>query len=112
LLIVHRGRIVGSAIKLPVVIPVWITGFNKLMPEGRPFPYKYIPKIGQHLSVTFGKPISREVLEENLKTGFEGVSENEQIRRRIAVTDTIHDAVEALGRSVSGDSLEAIPSLR
>ncbi len=30
------------------------------MPEGRPFPYKYFPKRGVKLSVTFGKPIRDE----------------------------------------------------
>ena len=33
------------------------TGFDKLMPEHRPFPYKYFPKMGIHLGVTFGHPI-------------------------------------------------------
>jgi monolysocardiolipin acyltransferase len=27
------------------------------MPEGRPFPYKFFPRRGQHLSITFGEPI-------------------------------------------------------
>lgn len=27
------------------------------MPEGRPFPYKYLPKLGAKLSITFGKPV-------------------------------------------------------
>lgn len=33
------------------------TGFDKLMPEHRPFPYKYLPKLGIQLGVTFGDPI-------------------------------------------------------
>ena len=41
----------------PVVIPMWVTGFDRLMPEGRPFPYKYLPRLGARLSVTFGNPI-------------------------------------------------------
>jgi len=27
------------------------------MPEGQPFPYKYLPRIGAHLSITFGDPV-------------------------------------------------------
>lgn len=58
----------------PLIIPMWLTGtdlrcqrflqlvhictgFDKLMPEHRPFPYKYLPKMGIQLSVTFGDPI-------------------------------------------------------
>ena len=33
------------------------TGFDKLMPEHRRFPYKYLPKVGIQLGVTFGDPI-------------------------------------------------------
>lgn len=33
------------------------TGFDKLMPEHRPFPYNCLPKMGIQLSVTFGDPI-------------------------------------------------------
>jgi len=37
---------------------MWLTGFDKLMPEGRAFPWKYIPTIGARLTVTIGDPIS------------------------------------------------------
>ena len=36
---------------------MWLTGFDQLMPEGRPFPYKYLQRIGAHLSITFGDPV-------------------------------------------------------
>jgi len=32
-------------------------GFDKLMPDHRPFPHKYIPKLGIKLGVAFGEPI-------------------------------------------------------
>ena len=51
----------------PVVIPVWITGFDQLMPEGRPFPYNYLPRIGARLGVTFGDPIVANELMEALR---------------------------------------------
>jgi monolysocardiolipin acyltransferase len=60
----------------PLIIPMWLTGtnipsvllflaisdhtctgFDKLMPEHRSFPYKYLPKMGIQLGVTFGHPI-------------------------------------------------------
>jgi monolysocardiolipin acyltransferase len=39
---------------------MWLTGFDKLMPEHRVFPYNYFPKLGIRLGVTFGDPISVE----------------------------------------------------
>jgi len=44
----------------PLIIPMWLTGFDKLMPEHRSFPYKYLPKLGIKLGVAFGKPIPAE----------------------------------------------------
>ena len=35
---------------------MWLTGFDQLMPEGRPISDKYLPRIGAHLSITFGDP--------------------------------------------------------
>jgi monolysocardiolipin acyltransferase len=50
----------------PVVIPMWVTGFDQLMPEGRPFPYNYIPRVGARLGVIFGDPIAPDELLEAL----------------------------------------------
>lgn len=44
----------------PLIIPMWLTGFDKLMPQGRPSPYKYFPKPGIKLGVAFGDPIPSE----------------------------------------------------
>ncbi|KAF8076060.1 acyltransferase-domain-containing protein [Lyophyllum atratum] len=60
------GRIIMETSTPPVVIPVWLTGFDKLMPEGRPFPYKYFPCPGARLSVTFGSPIPAEDIQQAL----------------------------------------------
>ncbi|KIJ19895.1 hypothetical protein PAXINDRAFT_174464 [Paxillus involutus ATCC 200175] len=54
------GRIVMETNVPPIIIPMWLTGFDKLMPEHRPFPYKFIPKMGIELGVTFGDPIPAE----------------------------------------------------
>jgi monolysocardiolipin acyltransferase len=42
-------------------------GFDKLMPEGRTFPWKYIPRVGVKLSVTFGDPLSPQVIQAALR---------------------------------------------
>ncbi|GLB33482.1 putative acyltransferase-domain-containing protein [Lyophyllum shimeji] len=60
------GRIIMETSTPPVVIPIWLTGFDKLMPEGRPFPYKYLPRPGAQLSVTFGSPIPSEEIQRAL----------------------------------------------
>ena len=121
----------------PVVIPMWITGFDKLMPEGRPFPQKYFPRVPARLSVTFGQPVESYELRQALDVmerdtcidpttakrserlvGWLG----EEARQHLAgaeiyncslirqrVTAIIQRDVEALGRLVSGDSLRGRP---
>ncbi|KAI0077991.1 acyltransferase-domain-containing protein [Panus rudis PR-1116 ss-1] len=61
------GRIVMEARVPPVIIPMWLTGFDQLMPEGRPGIRKFFPRPGVHLSVTFGKPIDDEAIRRALK---------------------------------------------
>lgn len=85
---------------------MWISGFDKLMPEGRRAPFKYFPRPGAQLTVTFGDPIAPEVL---LKT-IQNIPEADPVRIRTHVTTLVHDAVESLGRTVSGNTLgNAIP---
>ncbi|KAI0667414.1 acyltransferase-domain-containing protein [Trametes maxima] len=62
------GRIMMEAQKPPVIVPMWLTGFDKLMPEGRPFPYNFVPKPGAALSVTFGEPVPVSDIQEALDT--------------------------------------------
>lgn len=81
---------------LPTVIPMWLTGYERLMPEGRAFPYKYLPRFGAKLSVTFGDPIPPEMLLEAMSCQPEGRDE-----ARIRVTTLLHDRVEHLGRTMS-----------
>jgi len=60
------GRILMESKIPPVVIPMWITGFDQLMPEGRPFPYKYLPRVPAKLSVTFGQPVETDEIRQAL----------------------------------------------
>lgn len=103
----RSGRVLMEAATLPVVIPMWLSGFDQLMPEGRSFPYNYIPRPGKHLSVTFGEPLEPGELEA-LRANV-GHTDPEIAQTRIAVTDVLHRAVEGLGRSVSGDLLARTP---
>lgn len=102
----------------PVVIPMWLTGFDTLMPEGRSFPYKYLPRPGRRLSVTFGDPIPFEIIEKALTNGGRteyqrNLGRNDNIETiRAAVTAVIQEQVESLGRSVCGNSLSHHGSTR
>ncbi|EED84205.1 predicted protein [Postia placenta Mad-698-R] len=62
------GRIVMETANTPVIIPMWLTGFDRLMPEGRSFPWKFIPRPRISLSVTFGKPIDANEIRNALHT--------------------------------------------
>ena len=81
----------------PTVIPVWLTGFDQLMPEGRKFPYNFLPRAGTDLSITFGEPIPGE----RLLDAARSKDTSEDIIRS-ELTDVVKKRVELLGRSVSG----------
>jgi len=91
------GRIIIEAKSHPTVIPVWLTGFDKLMPGGRKFPFNYLPRAGADLSITFGEPIPAEELLE--ATNSNGSSQD---ITRSKLTAIVKNRVELLGRSVSG----------
>ena len=84
----------------PAVIPVWLTGFDQLMPIGRKFPFNYLPNAGVDLSITFGEPIPAEEL---LDTTNSKGSSSDSVRSKL--TDVVQKRVEVLGRSVSGSML-------
>jgi len=102
---------------------MWITGFDRLMPEGRPFPRNYLPRLGTHLTVTFGDPVPAEQIQQALSAvdrrqlpcstisplDGRGDAESqrtlEMLKIRAEITSIIQRSVVSLGRSVSGDNL-------
>lgn len=44
------------------------SGFNRLMPEGRPAPSKFFPKPGVDLSITFGQPLNNDDIKAALRS--------------------------------------------
>lgn len=118
--------------KPPVIIPMWLTGFDKLMPEGRATPWKYLPRYGAQLSITFGSPIAPdEILDaigavnskvsppdmipsvgvgwvkDKLSSQLQPISmaQEDLLQVRSAVTAIVQRRVEALGRTICGDTL-------
>jgi monolysocardiolipin acyltransferase len=82
------------------------------MPEGRRAPWKYLPRPGARLSVTFGAPLARASVRANLGAQQ---SESEQLdveKTRISLTELVQRAVEDVGRQVSGDLLDGVPHQR
>jgi len=120
------GRILMEAPRIPTIIPMWITGFDKLMPEGRRAPWRFFPRPGASLSVTFGAPLSEASVRATLGMGSgvrvswrDGDGDGDggyvkagavaEAETRIAVTELVQRAVEVLGWQVSGNLLTGPP---
>nr|ODN95147.1 monolysocardiolipin acyltransferase [Cryptococcus depauperatus CBS 7855] len=54
------GRIIMDSTVMPEVIPMWISGFDQIMPETRGFP-RFIPRPGANISITVGKPLTSQI---------------------------------------------------
>jgi len=96
----------------PMVILMWltVTGFDKLMPEGRRAPWEYLPRplAGALLRLTFGAPLARATLEAQQSESKQADVE----KTRISLTELVQCAVEDVGRQVSGDLLDGVPHQR
>ncbi|KAF4602382.1 hypothetical protein EYR40_005587 [Pleurotus pulmonarius] len=105
----------------PLVIPMWLSGFDNLMPEGRSSPWKFIPRFFAssrvRLGVTFGEAVEGEdIVREGLKgarvrtkdEGRDECLEKDVARVRSEITAVVQKAVEDLGRKVDGAMLGRI----
>ncbi|TDL20409.1 acyltransferase-domain-containing protein [Rickenella mellea] len=124
------GRIIMETQHLPTIIPMWLTGFDGLMPEPRGFP-AFLPRIfpRKAFSITFGAPVEPTRLENVLSDWRSrvlprdhlqmkpsddrrsidvppmGAEDAEKEKIRSMITDLIQREVETLGRTVSGPLL-------
>lgn len=56
------SRLVLEAPVTPIVLPIWLTGFDQIMPEPRMHP-RWVPRLGADISVSFGKPVPQGTLQ-------------------------------------------------
>jgi monolysocardiolipin acyltransferase len=127
--VISSGRIVMEANIPPVIIPMWLTGFDKIMPEGRSFPYKYMPRLGTHISITFGDPLDTNDTREAFRLAHKIMKNKSQSQARETtgritsngspvfgsgaeldnvrsnISEVIRHAVLVLGKKVSGPML-------
>ncbi|EPS96325.1 hypothetical protein FOMPIDRAFT_1130598 [Fomitopsis schrenkii] len=106
------GRIVMETAQPPIIIPMWLTGIDQVMPEGRSVPWKFFPRPGAKLSITFGKPVENAAIRDTLGLAVshgdipepprEWRNAVEVARIRSAVTALLQSKVEELGREVVG----------
>ncbi|AFR93323.2 monolysocardiolipin acyltransferase [Cryptococcus neoformans C23] len=54
------GRIVMDSEIMPEIIPMWISGFDQIMPETRGFP-RFVPRPGANISITVGQPLTSQI---------------------------------------------------
>ncbi|KAL4403002.1 Lyso-phosphatidylcholine acyltransferase [Malassezia pachydermatis] len=50
------SRLVLEGPKLPYVVPIWLSGFDQIMPQPRA-PPTWMPRLGADITITFGAPI-------------------------------------------------------
>lgn len=83
------GRLIYELPTIPIIIPIWHVGMDNVLPNYPP----YRIKIGNKVTMNFGKPIDVSELVEKLKE--ENASEEEA---RKAITDYIQDELMKLKR--------------
>ncbi|THH26459.1 hypothetical protein EUX98_g7727 [Antrodiella citrinella] len=69
----------------------YTAGFDELMPEGRSFPFKYFPKRGVALGITFGEPIRNADIKHALQLAVASPPSNQALSSEHTVFD---DSIE------------------
>ncbi|KAF9495717.1 hypothetical protein BDN71DRAFT_1482540 [Pleurotus eryngii] len=119
---VHLPRfkwgVIATSPHPPLIIPMWLSGFDNLMPEGRSSPWRFIPRFFASpqvpLGITFGEAVEGEDI---VRAGLKGArvrvrdgSGDENLEKDVArvrreITAVVQKAVEDLGRKVDGEML-------
>ena len=76
------GRIIAEAKVSPTILPFYVHGMEKVLPNEPP----YIPQIGKNVSVHIGKPFKLTELKDRL------IKNNaSEVEKRKAITDAIQE---------------------
>ncbi|MBW0487838.1 hypothetical protein O181_027553 [Austropuccinia psidii MF-1] len=51
------SRLVLESQLEPIILPIWLQGFDRVMPEKQPFPRSFIPRFNQTISIKISNPI-------------------------------------------------------
>ncbi|EJD38157.1 acyltransferase-domain-containing protein [Auricularia subglabra TFB-10046 SS5] len=101
------GRMLMDTERTPVVIPMWLTGFDQVMPEKRSFP-RFLPRIRKDITITFGEPTTLAKRLDDVLVPWRATHHGkvlpedhaEEIRHRVQVTRIVQEEVEKLGYTV------------
>jgi len=52
------SRLVLEAKLEPIILPIWLTGFDQVMPEGRRPPFHFLPRLNQSVAIKISNPIN------------------------------------------------------
>ncbi|KAG8997372.1 hypothetical protein FRB93_000376 [Tulasnella sp. JGI-2019a] len=89
----------------PRVIPMYLEGFDDIMPSDRGFP-RFIPRFGKRLRITFGDPsgVTEQVLavQEAWKVDRSHGDADPEAQLRMSLADVLQQAVKRLGDDVTG----------
>jgi hypothetical protein len=108
------------AIKTSSTVPTNEVGFDKIMPEGRLIPAKFMPLTGQDLTITFGSPspithavkteLARWRTEEATLSSLPQVLvQSRTATARSRLTGIVQEDLERLGKLVDPSSCKRIP---
>ncbi|KAH8084822.1 hypothetical protein HD553DRAFT_36714 [Filobasidium floriforme] len=54
------SRIIMDSARMPTIIPIWISGFEDVMPDTRKY-LRFLPRPGKRISITIGDPITDKI---------------------------------------------------
>ncbi|CAG8536118.1 4999_t:CDS:2 [Diversispora eburnea] len=86
------GRLMMESTNLPIVIPLWHKGLDKIMPETTEIKKKrWIPILGENVVIIYGSPIDfKDILIDYHE------KKTEEVETRIIITETIFRAMDEL----------------
>ncbi|KAJ9102349.1 hypothetical protein QFC21_002749 [Naganishia friedmannii] len=67
------SRMLMDAEEMPEVIPIWLSGFDDVMPDTRKY-LRFLPRPGKSVSITIGQPITSKILP--LVEGWKQLAQN------------------------------------